>query len=561
MAFIPSGLGTLAYGDPLRGTRSYISDLDITPPTGIEIQFFSLSGEFVGLVGTTFDNSNLVNLTLEERRIGGLNKFSFTISRTVNIPFYNRMETRFYIDSVLWYVGELDFRPDQDKREERYEYIGRGYIGYLKDIKIDKLYQNKTIKEIIVDLIENELDETPINYNPDLINPPNITITKIEFKNKTIDKAMKSLLEIANFDYNSEQYTYGIDTVKQFYFEKIPTDIETGLFEGYQYQNPDVKETTNEIVNKIDIFRAQEDSQQVEFITSVSDSDSIELYGEKYETMTISDFVDTNTAIKIAEAKIEHKKDPIVTAEIKDLVTEANPYPIRFYYLNNKVNDYIKLIDEFNNLNDWTRNIVNTTVTVETNKVLSGKKAFKCVLASGSDGEYIEFELDETLYYPTALILWISQNPAGDTLAIRVFDEDGNFIDLGSGLYELEDGTGFYELEDESGFYDLELGTIDIDIVDDYQKRRFDATGIENIKKIRIIFKRSTNFTIYLDRLEIETNTYLQRELILDKIKYTMDKNRTLADCTFGDEIDNIIEDIKKIDDKNRNIYDIFTKS
>ena len=63
----------------LRGVRTYIEDAAVNKPFGIELQFFSQSGEYIGMVGTTFDDSNLINWELTEIGEEGVESFSFSI--------------------------------------------------------------------------------------------------------------------------------------------------------------------------------------------------------------------------------------------------------------------------------------------------------------------------------------------------------------------------------------------------------------------------------------------------------------------------------------------------
>jgi hypothetical protein len=555
------GIGQFYGNVILRGNSTFIDPLDINAPTGIEIQFYSPSGEFVGMVGTTFDDSNLINWEVEEKKIGGLEKFQFSITRLVDIPFYNQMETRMFINGKYWFSGELQLKPNEDRRNPNYIYEGRGWVSYLKEIKINKLYENKTLEFILKDILENDIaPETPILYNPSLIVPPNYTVTKLEFKKKTAKKAIDTVLEIANIDYTTNQYRYGVNKEKQFFFEEIDDEEIEGYFEGYQYQDPDVKEDLKAVINQIDIYRAQEDSQDVEFVSRVEDTESQGLYGIRNRDITISDFVDTTTAERIANAIIERFKEPITEIKINDLETKEDPYDIGFYLINNKRDDYSTAINEFENVSDWnTTNAPNTSITETQDKVLSGKKAFQIITGSGSNGEFIEYTLDDAFNFPSTMRLYVAQEEEGEYFTLQLEDEDGEVLDIGEAYILAEDGT--FILNEEGGFIEQQLSGIDIDLIEDYQDLYFDVSILENIKKIRIIFVTDEAKTIYLDRLDIFSSTYKQNKLTIEKIKYSQEGNTVLAQVIYGEEIDNVINDIKKIGDKQINIINIFQKS
>jgi hypothetical protein len=600
MALLAPVLGnnTILGNNTLLKANSFVSFVELDKPFGIDIEFYSPSGEYVGHVGTTFDKSNLIGMELNIEKIGGLKGFKFVITRDIDIPFFNLMEVRIHINGNFWYTGELEFSPSQDTRDPSYEYTGKGYYDYFKQIKVNKLYENKTLEYMLNDIMENDISpNTPIIWNPGLIVPPAITVTKLELKKKTAEKAIEEILKIANNDYQTTQYEMGVDKNKQYYFSAIDSELKSGFFEGYQYQNPDVKDDLNTVINQIDIYRAVEDSQDVEFVSRVEDTDSQELYNIRNQDITISDFVDTTTAENIATAIIERNKDPFKTVSFEELRTNDTPFDIGFYTLNSKFDEYNQIINEFSDLTEWTQNTSNTTVTVSTDKVLTGKKSFKFVTASGSKGEYIEYTLDEVIYFPQELSVYVSQIPNGTAFNISVFDEDGVQYEQEEG-YILQEGGDKFILEDGTGFLKLEPAQSGVEILvqDDFTKITYDLVGdvtsdqfillesgdnlllesgdsflleqyydrfqqIKSIAKVRVYLTTDSVFTFYMDRLEATTESYNQNSLVLEKISYRQTKNSILANCEFGESADNILQGIKRLDDKQINTINIFQKS
>lgn len=541
---------------------TYVPLAELENPFGIEIKFFSTTGEFVGMVGTTFDNANLIDTELSVQKIGGLKTFKFTITRDINIPFFNLMETRFFINGIHWYTGELQFIPGQDERDEEFEYTGKGYWDYLKKIKIEKLYINKTLEYMIKDIIENDISvKTPILYNPSLIIPNNITITKIEFKKKTAEKALKTLLEIANQNYTVEQYEMGVDLSKQFYFNIISNDLITGFFEGYQYQEPEVKFDLKNVVNQIDLYRAQENSQNVEFISQKINTTSQELYGVRNKDITFSDFIDQSDAEKIADKILSRNSNPFETVSINDLIISDNKFDIGFYSVNNKINEYTTTINEFNDISEWTKIASNTIITETSEKVLTGKKAFKFETQNGSSGEFIEYELDETIYFPEKISIWASQSKKGEAFSLLFFNEEGKSFDF---IFDFIITEQEKLITDESGkliITEISSQGIEINLVEDYDNLIFSIEGLDNIKKVRITINTNDNLTFFLDRLDIINTSYKQQKLISDSINYKQEKNTVIANCVFGERVENVIDNIKKLNEKTANTINIFQKS
>lgn len=556
------GIGQYFGSAILRGNTTFIDELDISLPYGIEIQFYSPSGEYVGMVGTTFDNANLVNWKLTEEKIGGVINFEFSISRKVDIGFYNLMECRIFKDGKFWFSGEMQVKRNEDSNNPNYKYEGRGWISYLKEIKIDELYQNMTLQEIVEDLVSTYLaPNTPIEYNPSLINCPDYTVTKLEYKKKTIDKALQDILEIANINYTTIQFRYGIDENKQFYFSYIDLDPIMGLFEGYQFQNPDVKENLKSVINQIDIYRAKENSQDVEFVSRIEDTESQGNYGLRNKDITISDFVDTATAERIATAIIERFKEPLLEISIKDLGTDLYPFSLNDYYtINNKRDDYKTTINEFEDVTKWDlTNATNTTIIDTDEKVLSGKRAFKITTNINSLGEYIEYTLEEAFNFPSTLRIYVSQSEPGELFGVEMEDEGENTISLDT-IYILGEN-GEYIAGENGYLIEAEVSGVDLRLVEDYQEQRYDISALDNIKKFRIYFLTSDTTTLYFDRFDIFSMTYKQHKIAIEKIEYKQQGNAILADVIFGEEFDNIINDIKKIDDNQINLFNIFQKS
>jgi len=547
----------------LHDAITFPDEADITVGAGIELQFFSPTGEFVGLVGTSFDKANLTGLQIVQKKNKDVEKASFSITRLTDIPFYNQMECRAFINGNWWFSWELLLKPNEDRSDPEYVYEGKGWSYYMDVIKVTKLYENKTLEFILQDLISDDVaNNTPVLYNPALINPPSYTVTKLELKKKTVRKALQEVLKIANVDYQNEQYRWGVNKEKQFFFEEIGRDVERGFFEGYDYQEPDVKENLKSVVNQIDIYRAVEDSQDVTFVSRVEDAESQGLYGIRNKDITLSDFVDTTTAERIATAIIERFKDPLIEISAEDLRTEDNPYNIGFFNINNKRFTYTDIINEFENLSDWTVTAPNTTITETQEKVLSGKKSFKIVTTANSSGDQMEYELPEQINFPTSVSMYFSQSAVGEAFTIELEDEDGNTISTNdSSIILLEDG-GQLLLEDGGGIAQEALTSgIESKLLVDFQKITLSATGLDNIKKVRILFVASSVFTLYLDRLEAFSNTYKQNTLTIDKIEYRQEGNSIRSNIIFGEEIDNVINDIKKLDDKAINTINIFQKS
>lgn len=518
----------------LRGVNTYVSDVNITQGFGVNVGFYSPTGEYIGSISSSPDGAGYIKFELTEERNRGLRDFKFQIARNVSIPFYTGMEVRFFITGVLWYVGELIFQPNEDKREPVYEYSGKGFWNHLKKNKISNTWQNKTMTFIVNDIIQNYVEPyTKIIYNPSLISCPNLILSHFEIKNKYPLEALENILETANYDPDTAEYYLGINNERQFFFLPINEDINYGLFEGFQYQEPDTKTDIKKIINYIEIFRMKQASNETEYVSTIQDTTSQEQYGiQADKNFVIASFIDQTTVERIARAKIERNKNPKTRVSVKSLNVGENPFPIEYFLLNNRRNQYTSLVSDCDILTDWDINFSNTSIVLSDTKVYSGLKNFKIITTNGSQGEYLEFVLDEEINYPSLLRCYFSQSDAGKVLKFHVFDINNN----------------------------VQTFEFDIKLVIDFQTPVMNIT-LDNIKKIRVEIVTNNSYTVYLDRLDIIQNAYKQHKLILDKITYRLDKNTLLADADFGDKIENIIDDIKSIKDGQDNLYNIFQRN
>jgi len=564
MAFLPPilGIGHIYGGVILRGVTTYIGDVDIITEFGIDIRFYSTGDELIGGIGISYDAAPHITFEIEEERNGGLKNIRLMTSRKLDIPFFNGMNVKVFVKNKLWYTGELVFIPEQDDRKNIFEYEIKGFAHYLDKIIINELYENKTVKFILDDLIGNYLSpDTPVLYSPDQIVPPNITLVKFEVNDKSILNAVEELLKISNYQYNEYQYIYGVDKNKIFYFKLVSDSIQEGFFEGYQFQNPEVEITDDKLVNRIRIYRAIEGTDEVEYVSMIEDTDSQGLYGLRDEKLVISSFFDTTTAERFSTEKIERWKTPKKSISISSIEVGDDPYPIGFYAINNKPDFYNIIFSECDDLSSWTQSIVNTTVVEDTTIPFTGKKCFKITTAAGSVNEYIELELDDSIQYPYQLVFYTRQNPLGESIGLILYDDDGEEIEITKAYLLTEEGG--YLLTEDGGKIQLETGGtgLKINMVDTWIKQTFDLSGIDNVKKIRINMVTDEVTTVYLDRIEIIVKAWKQNILILNGIKYTMKTNSLLCSMEFGEGFPNAIDEIKDLKDDKNNLLNIFEKS
>lgn len=550
------------YGNvALRGNTTFTDFDDADHPGGIEIQFYSITGELIGVIGSNYEQSNLKSVEIKINKIGELIGFNFTVGRRLDIPFYNDMETRFYINGIHWFTGLMVYEPDQGRRNVQYQYQGKGFWDYTKRTVINELYNDKTLDFAIKDIITTHLvPNSRIVYNPDLINPPSLTMTdKLEINDKTIEKAFEKLIKYANFDYKNHEYRMGVNLNNEIFFEEIDRTIAYGFFEGYQFQNPDIEVDTDDLVNKIRIYRCFENNQIVEFVLEISDADSINEWGERKQKLLIPDYADNTNLTRLAQAKLELRKDPRVKMEINELTVDDEPYDFASYNISSRHAEYSINVSDFEALASWSIQAVVSTITRSQEQVFSKNAAFKVVQASGSSGDYLEFTIDEAVYFPSTLILYVNQNVAGEFFFITIYDDWGNQEDIGENIFLMTEADDNLTTEDNDLLIADQL-SFRVDILGDFVRLELPINVLDNIKRIRITLTADESVTLFFDRLDLVANIWKKEELIPDEFLYLFAKGNSKVKATFGEKTLNIIDDIKKIDKKTLEILSIFEK-
>jgi hypothetical protein len=560
-----SGSGTILSNTILSGYNEYVGLPPITtPPNNILIQFYTMSNLYIDSYSVFSEYSTNIGIQFDENIIGGLNEFVLTLSRKSDIQPFNQMIVKLFMDNIHWYTGMIDIKPTLDTVNDVIDYKGFGLIKLLDREKINLVYQAVSVKYILDDLIGTQMITTDVYYDASLINPPDITITKLEFNNKTLLECIDKLLEICNVDFQNYEYRYYIDVNRTFVFESINKSVIVDHFhEGYAFQKPESQIKSDKIINQVSIFRTQEDSQVVEWIDTRSDTISIIDYGLYAKKITIKDYADVSDATKISDYLIERYKAPIKVMQLNNMIV-TEPLVYGSYLISNAIREYVQLLSDCSSLTDWTLNTVYTSVTIESTIVESGRNCFKIVTQPGSVGESIELDLaDDQINFPEFLDIWIRQEIAGMFLYMEFLDEYGNTTTYATVNAETEAGELIIT---ESGDYVVcENGAagIQVDLIEQFNKYSMtvDTSQIKSLRKIRIYFVTNAANTFYIDRIECRRRQYLTSNVVLRKVKYKIDKGVFSADSSYGELSKSGVDDIKELNDETKTIQSIFEKS
>ena len=293
----------------------------------IDARVISITGEEIARLDGATNRGKILEHSFTWEKIGGLRNFTLRINKENMIPFFNGMRWEFYFKDATFldikkiFTGYTEIIPTSESDEPTILIEGKGYYNKLKEKFLTQDYNNQSINTIINSLNFSGLDLDTNFFN---IAGPSVNVT-VSFKNKTFTQVLDTLLQIANSSYLTTQYIWGVDENRGLYFkalESVYPDVRQKLFEGYNFQNPQV-ELSNTVVNRLTVFRPTlADSKITELVAVYNNSDSQQKYGIIEDKLTLGDYVDTATAARIASAILEEKQDPEKLIKVDEVYTK-----------------------------------------------------------------------------------------------------------------------------------------------------------------------------------------------------------------------------------------------
>jgi len=565
---ISNGLGSFAnlgagYGLRLGGLdiqEQEISNLNEDTP-GLVAFFISPSGEQVAYLQTGRGQGAKLESELSFRKYGNLDNFSIEIARANKLPIFTGMDVQFIYKNKKFAFGYVEDVPASDQNGGTVRITGSGYAKKLKDKKITLSVTNDTVNEIIETIGTTYFSDLGINYSATKNQAPSTNIASANWKNKSIEKIIEDLISVSNEDFETVEYIYGIDSVGSFYFNGIESNSPKKAFgEGFKYQKAKTEENSQNIVNRVEVYRATSaDPKTTEFVATYEDSDSIDNNGIYERKLTISDFVDTTTAQKIAEGIIQDNKNPKTRVSIEDLLIEEF-LDFDFYVLNNKLQEQKNIISEFVALTDWDQTLTTSTIALRSTTVFSGRQCYQWDI-DNSVGDFIQKDIG--YFQPQFLRLYLRQDTAGEYLQITINGIIGNIL---TNMVTNVPKNFVTNVPKNIKVVTLQttptgIQTIGVPTANEWIAVNIDLTGFFKVDSVKIEITETDAVEILIDRMEIYTESYVRRNLSLQEITYKFGSSSVKAiDATFGQDKITLTEKLNKIDKKNTIAYDIFSK-
>lgn len=506
-----------------------VPELELTgPDNNISIGFYSGTGQFITSISTTEDKSSFLNFELVQSENGSLESFTFTVPRNTGIPFYVTIECRFEINNVWLASGELLINPEEINDTVKYTYTGKGFDKYLKGDKFTKTYLNTSISDIVDDIINTfVIADTPILFDAELIDLPNTIIAELQFKNTTVKNALEEIKHFLNLD-PTIYYAFGVNKEKYFYFAYTDNSILRNYHQDFDFTELTSEEDIDKLVNSVIVKKKNSIDESTIEVGTLTDSDSVNKYGLVEKELVIPYFLDDLTALTIGQSFLNNNAKPQQKLEIKEvtLFNRSEFLPLGFYRITGRLQDYSFLASDFESLNEWTLNGINTTIELNNTDVFTGKSSLQVNL-NNSNLEYIEHNLEETIFFISSLSFAVKQNLNTAVFKIILYDDKGNNQEFSPAIKLLGD------------YFVLDLPGI----------------TLFSIAKIRIQFLTNQETTLLFDRLILKGYCHKSNCLLLKRVTYNLTGTNFIADIELGSKADSILDNIKEIKEDNELLF------
>lgn len=282
---------------------------------GFKLKFYDISDVKIGELGSDIKTGKVIDVSFELRTLG-CGAFSFILDDEpgFTIGFRTRVDIHPYFDPTPWFTGFIQTIP-QTGQKRPFEYTGFGFFDQLDWVTVTGSYTSDELADIVKDIIENIVaPDTQIIYNVAKIEATGYTVNSIDFDHVSAKDVIQTLADMA------QDYEFGVDDSRQFYFRPVDTDISYSYWVGKHFQNIEIEEDPFTVRNKLYIKIGEIQAGGTNIIGSVQSNDSINAYGLREEVITVPESLNTADATRWANLILSELENPAVKAKISNIL-------------------------------------------------------------------------------------------------------------------------------------------------------------------------------------------------------------------------------------------------
>jgi len=281
---------------------------------GFKLKFYNTSDVKIGEIGSEVKVGKISNVQFELMNLGCA-AFSFVIEDKPSfaISYRTRVDIHPYFDPTAWFTGFIQSIP-QVGQKRPFEYSGFGFYEQLDWVTVTGSYTSDDIAVIVKDIIQNTVaPSTQIIYNAAKVQSPSYTVENIDFDHTYAKDAIQTLADMA------QDYEFGVDNSREFYFRPIDTDVHYSFWVGKHFQDANIEQNPHKVRNKLYIKIGEIQVGGSNIIGSVQNNPSISSYGLREEVINVPESMDSTDATRWANEILAKKKDPEIKASIKNI--------------------------------------------------------------------------------------------------------------------------------------------------------------------------------------------------------------------------------------------------
>lgn len=597
----------------------------------LEIRIISATDEEIYRVSGDTKLGAVLSASFNWDKIGGLREFELNLPRNYNIPLGIGSRIEFYFRDEIFlqtrkiYTGYVTELPSSSTEELVVTLSGKGYYWKLENKTLTTSYAATSIENIILAMDYTGLD---LDLSAFDVADATYTITEISFEDKTYIQVLDRLLQIANAAYSTTQFIWGVNEDRGIYFSSLPstgTEVRSKLFEGYQFQAPEV-EIGDEVINRVTAYRATKaDPKQTELVAVYDNLESQARNGVINQKIVSDDYVDTVEIARIADGILEEYAEPKLRITASDYFSiDAEPVidnfvvddngsidnltfveasgtsnavlrlptvdiaefdrilPADFYGISTKPQEKTFVLTDCETLDDWTESTPNSTASITDLDVATGRNAILWErVASQPAGDYLEFELsDYVIDGLLSVSFFLKFKAQVPDLTVEIFDRKGESFTVAI------EGADYPSPDLEDTWLELII-PLDGEIVEGVlhvqgavlfrpfgvqlasgdSKHKLGVSSLNpqlsNFSKIRFTLGEGTvdANSLVLDRVSARNKGWSYDRLELETAKYEISKNLITGQVTFGNTQESLISELLGEFKKGDIAYDLYARS
>lgn len=240
----------------------------------------------------------------------------------VELTYMQRIDIHLFGDRRPWYSGYILSRPVEGTTESTYTFKAHGYYNRLESMYLFQTYKNMDVADIVRDIARQAEKSQDLIYNETKIITAGYTVQKLVFDGTSVKDALKTLADFA------VDYVYGVDENRNLYFKPRNAAIneQARLTVGVHLSSYVPEWDVSKIVNWARIKGGNIDDSGEQWLCTVEDAESQQLYGVRQAVWTLPEAQAAEDAERWGKNQIQKYKDPVRSAKVSGVRLE---YPLQ----------------------------------------------------------------------------------------------------------------------------------------------------------------------------------------------------------------------------------------